>query len=156
MDKMTTFKITFSKIIYILAVAVFPLCGISVALSVYRIVNFGITSFTDVLKYPFLILVSLFLIAVVVALLIKSQYVVKPNTLVVQYGFIKSSFDLKAVTSMTLDLTTNKLTIYTGEQFLVLATDREWSETFIRAILDENPSIEYTYVFSEPENKKEK
>lgn len=155
MNTTLNFKISFSKIIYLFAVAVFALCATGIALSVSQIAEFGIASFTDVLKYPFLIFVSVFCIAVVVALLIKSQYVVNQRYLIVQYGFIKSKFDLSSVTSMVLDLSTDKLTLYMGEEFIVLTTSKEWNEKFVRAILDRNPSAEYTFVFSD-ENSPEK
>ncbi len=149
MNTTLNFKISFPKKIYFLAVAVFALCATGIALSVYRIAKFGIASFTDVLKYPFLIFVSVFCIAVVVALLIKSQYVVDQRYLIVQYGFIKSKFELSTITSMVLDLSTDKLTLHIGEESIVLTTSKEWNEKFVRAILDRNPSTEYTFVFAD-------
>ena len=141
---------------YFLAAAAIVLSLAGIGVSAYRIASFGITGFLDVLKYPFLILVSLFCIAIVIALLIKSQYIIDKKYLVVQYGFIKSKFALATITSMVWDGTTNKLTIHFGEEFIVLATDKNWNEEFVRAILAENSSVEYSFVYSEPKNNNKK
>lgn len=154
MSRTSHFKIQFTKIMYFLAVAVFALCGASIAISIYRIVTFGITGFTDVLKYPFLIFVSVFCLVIVISLLIKSQYIIDKKYLTVQYGLVKSKFELKSITSMVLDMTTNKLTVYMGEQFTVLSTSKDWNEEFVRAILAENPSVDYSFAFSDEKHDK--
>lgn len=141
---------------YILAVAAIMLSIAGIGVSVYRIAAFGVNSFMDILKYPFLILVSIFCIAVVIALLIKSQYIIDKKHLIIQYGFIKSKFELKSITSMVWDGTTSKLTVNMGEQFILLTTPKDWNEEFVRAILAENASIEYSFVYSEPKNEKKK
>jgi len=156
MSRISHFKIQFSKIIYFLAVAVFALCGTSIGISIYRIISFGITSFTDVLKYPFLIFVSVFCLVIIIALLIKSQYIIDKKYLTVQYGLIKSKFELKSITSMVLDMTTSKLTVNMGEEFTVLTTSKDWNEDFVRAILAENPSVDYSFIFSDEKNNKKK
>jgi hypothetical protein len=97
-----------------------------------------------------------FCLIIVIALLIKSQYIIDKKHLTVQYGIIKSKFELKSITSMVLDMTTNKLTVNMGEEFTVLTTSKDWNEDFVRAILTENPSVDYSFIFSDEKNNKNK
>ena len=143
------FKIKFSLGIYLLIAAIFLLCAASIFVSVWQIAKFGLVGFSDYLKYPLLILISLFCIAVVISMLIKSQYVVNKQHLLSYYGFIKSRFPIQNITSMLLDTDTKKLTIRFGEQFIVLKMHYDWSEQFIRAILDVNPNVDYSFTMAE-------
>lgn len=149
------FKIKFSKVIILLCVAIFALCGVGIGLSVWRIIRYGVNGFGDALKSPFLIAVCAFCIVLVVCVLIKSQYVVDERYFITQFGFIKSKFEIKEITSLLLDAQLKKLTIYFGEQFTVISVSPDWNERFVRALLAVNPDIEYSFTFSDPpENKK--
>ena len=108
-----------------------------------------IKGFSDYLKYPLLILISLFCIVVVISMLIKSQYVVDKQYLTSYYGFIKSRFPIQQITEMVLDTDTKKLTIRFNEQFITLNMRFDWREAFIRAILDANPNVDYSFTMAE-------
>ena len=153
-----SFIIRFSTGIYFLIVCILLLCIASITVAVWQISKFPLTGFADYLKYPLLILISLFCIAVVISMLIKSQYVVNKQYILSYYGFIKSRFPVQNITTMLLDTDTKKLKITFGEQFIVLNMNYEWREEFIRAILDANPNVDYSFTMSEnkpqDENKK--
>ena len=148
-QKSVCFKIKFTKTIYLLCVAIFLLCTAGVSISVWRICRFGINGFSDALKSPFLIAICLFCIVLVVCILIKSQYCVDDNYLITQYGFVKSKFAVKDMTSMLLNTDTMKLTIHFNEQFIVLSTQREWNERLVRALLKINPNIDYSFTLTD-------
>ena len=143
------FKITFSKSIYLLCVAVYLLCLAGTALSVWRIIKFGVHGFNDIIKYPFLIAVCLLCIVLVTAILIRSQYVVDKQYLITQYGLIKSKFAIKDITAVTLDSDSQKLTVNFGEPYTVISVSPAWNEQFVRALLAVNPNIDYSFTFSE-------
>lgn len=143
------FKITFSKSIYLLCVAVYLLCLAGTALSVWRIIKFGVHGFNDIIKYPFLIAVCLLCIVLVTAILIRSQYVVDKQYLITQYGLIKSKFAIKDITTVTLDSDSKKLTVNFGEPYTVISVSPAWNEQFVRALLAVNPNIDYSFTFSE-------
>lgn len=143
------FKITFSKSIYLLCIAVYLLCIAGVSLSVWRIIKFGIHGFNDIIKYPFLIAVCLLCIVLVTAILIRSQYIVDTQHLTVQYGLIKSKFTIKDITAVTLDNDSKKFTVNFGEPYTVISVSPAWNEQFVRALLAVNPSIDYSFTFSE-------
>lgn len=125
------------------------LCAVGAGISVYRIVQNGIHEFTDALQSPFLIAVCLFCAAVIVSILIKSEYVVTESELITRFGFIKSSLPLSTVTSMEHDRTTHKLTVYCGEQFTVFTLKEEWADDLARDICKANPNIEFSFTMTE-------
>ena len=132
-----------------LIVAVLLLCSAGIGVSIWRIIEFGVKSFNDVIKYPFLIGVCVFCIVFVACVFIRSQYVVLGEKLTTQFGFVKSSYDIKKMTAMVFDRDTNKLTINFGEEFIVLSVDPTWNERFTRAILDANDAIDYSFTLTE-------
>lgn len=143
------FKISFQKRIYLLCIAVYLLCIAGIALSVWRIMKFGIHGFNDVIKYPFLIAVCLLCILLVTAILIRSQYVIDDGRLITQYGLIKSKFEIQEITAITLNTDEQKLTLNFGEPFLVISVSPTWNEAFVRAILEVNPNIDYSFTLTE-------
>ncbi len=146
------YKIKFTKAILALAVAVMVFCTVGIVFSIVQIINHGIIDFYDILKYPFLILISIFCTALVLAILIKSQYIIDQQYLTSQFGFIKSKFDVKKITAIILDTDTNKLTVNCGEEFFIISLDKEWNEAFVRDLLAVNPHIDYSFTFSEKKN----
>ena len=148
------FKIKFSTTVIVLCIAVLALCGAGIGVSVWRILQHGVRSFADALKSPFLIAVCVFCIIVVVSLLIKSQYVVEEERFFTQFGFIKSKFSIKEITSLLLDCQKNKLTMKFGEEFFVITVNPAWQEKLVRALLNVNPNIDYSFTLTDaPEEK---
>ena len=150
---MKTFPIKFPLSVILLGVAVIILCIASVAISIMQIFTLGINGIIDVLKYPFLIAISVFGIALMISMFIKSQYLVSDTLFVSQFGFIKSKTEIKSITSIVLDTDTQKLTLYFGEEFTVLSFTKDWNEDFVRALLDVNPDIKYSFTSSNTEEK---
>lgn len=156
-QKAAHFKIKFSKIIFILAIAVLVVCAIGIGVSVWRIVDMGIKGFTDALKYPFFIVICVFCAVTVTCILCDSRYIVENKTLVAKYGFIKSKYEIKNITSIVQNTEEKKLTLYFGEQFMLINISPEWLEKFVRALLDANPDIDYSFTLSDnvpPEEEK--
>ena len=149
------FKYQFTPTLIILSIAVILLCLAGMTISVYRIVKFGISGPSELLKSPLLIAICLFCIAMVISVLVKSQYIVDETYYTTQFGFIKSKFLIKDVTKLELDTDTQKLTVYVGEQFSVLSLSPEWNHDFVTAIREVNPDIEFTFTLSEASGKEE-
>lgn len=133
-----------------LFIAVIALCLISAGVSVWRIIQYGVNGFTDVIKYPFLIAICLFGVVLVICIMAKSQYLVDDTYLVLQYGFIKSRFKASEITSIVQDTDKKKLQIYFGqEQFIVVNVHVGELEELVRALLKINPSIDYSFTFTD-------
>lgn len=143
------FKYKLTVAMKLVAIAVIALCLAGIGVSVYRIVKFGVRELMDALQSPFLILICLFCIVMVIAMFVKSQYIVTDKYYITQYGFIKSKFLIKDITSMIFNTETKKLTIYSGEQYCVLSICAEWKEDFARALMDINPEIEYSVTLTD-------
>ena len=154
LDNVKRFKMKFSPTIILLCIAVLALCGVGIGISIWRIARFGIKGFNDVIKYPFLIAVCVFCIVIVIAILIRSQYVVAGETFITQFGIIKTKFPIKEMTSLLFDRDLYKLSIYFGEQFSVISVSPTWNEELVRALLAVNPNIDYGFTLTDPPKDK--
>ena len=143
------FKYRFTKLMIALAIGILLLCAGGIVLSVYRITVDGIEEFTDVLRYPLLIAVALFCIVLVISMLVKSQYVVDSKYYTVEFGFIKSKYPIKDITSIILNTDEHKLTVYVGEEYSVLSINPEWNDDFVRALLEVNKNIDYSFTLTD-------
>lgn len=138
-----------------LAIAILVLFTAGIALSVFRIMKYGVNEFSDVLKSPLLIAICLFGIVVVTAMLIQSRYVITKDMFITQFGFIKSKFAIRDFTSILLDTDSKKLTVYMGEEFFVVCTDPNWNNDFVQALRDVKPDIEFSFTLTSKEDKKD-
>lgn len=151
------FKFKLTPALLALSIAVLALCGAGIGLSIWRIVQFGIHGFTDVIKYPFLIAVCVFCIALEISIYCKTQYAVSATELTVQFGFIRSRYAIKEITSLLYDRETDKLSVYFGEEFILLSVSQKWQETFVRTLMEMNPAIDYSFTLTDvPNEKKDK
>ena len=150
------FKIKFSLLIILLSVAVYILCALGIAVSVVRIVKFGVQDLTDFMKHPFLIAVCIFCIVLITAVLIRSYYTVKNGQLITNFGFIKTSYAVKDITALTLDCEVKKLTVqFQDGQYMTLTVNPEWNDALVRVLLDENPNIDYAFTLSDAPQEKQ-
>lgn len=149
-DYIKTFKYHFTPVMTVLAVAVLCLCGLGITLSVYRLVQNPPYGFSDFLKSPLLIAISAFCIVVVSGILAKSQYVVTSEYYILQFGFIKNKYPVKEITSLELDSDTQKMTVYMGENFLVLSLCATDNDAFVNAIREVNPNVEFSFTLTTP------
>ena len=148
------FKIQLTNTMRLLCVAVLLLSATGIGLSIWRILKFGVHSFNDVIKYPFLIAVCTVCIVLIIALLIKSQYVVDDTYFYMQYGLIKSRFTITDVTALVYNTDEKKLTVKFGEEFTVLAVNPTWQEQLVRALLAVKPDIDYSFTLTQIPNKR--
>lgn len=156
--EVSRFPFKLSKTILILCVAALALCALGTAVSVFRILRYGVNGFYDVIKYPFMIFLCLLAILLIVTLLCKSEYVISEKYLHSNFGLIKSKVELKTITSAVVDLQEEKVTVYTGEEFFVLLLKKKAAQEFAAELLKANPKIDLSYTLSEnkpPETKEE-
>lgn len=159
----TRFPFKFKPVMIFLCIAGLAVSVAGIAITIFRMIkNDGIKQFNDVLKYPFLIAVCLACIVLIVAVLIKSQYVVTKEYFITQFGFIKSKYPIGDFTSLTLDRSEHKLTVHAGESFMVVSVSPAWQDEFCSLLIKTNPNIEFSYTLTEvkqadkPNDKKKK
>ena len=151
----SVFKFQFTPLMLVLGSIALLLCTVSVGLSIWRLTLEGLHDIRDYLKYPFLILISLFGATLIVALFASSRYIVHKDKLTLQFGFIKNHYPISAITSLLLDTDTKKLTVFMGEEFFVLTTNPLWNNDLVQAIREANENVEFSFTLSEPQEKKE-
>ena len=155
-EQKLNFRYKFTPTLLLLCVLVLLLCIAGIVASVYRMIaNGGILTFYDFLKYPFLILICVFCMVLIIALLIKSQYSIVGTTLITQFGFIKTKYDIKTITELMHDRELARLQVNFGEEFFILTLDPAWADEFVRELIKLNPdaSFSYTLTSNNPSNK---
>lgn len=148
---MKTFKYKFTKLIYALIGLGMAASVVVFAITLWQVIEFGLESsavptFT-IIRYALMFIVSVALFAILLSLLISSYYEVDKKNKVIKtsFGFIKSRYEIDKIDVITLDRTTNKLTVvFEDENFVVIVVKDAWYEDFVQAILDVNPKIEYS------------
>ncbi len=155
-QKTKTFPLKLSQLVVTLCFVCLALCAAGIAVTIVRIINHGIYGVMDVLKYPLLLVVCVFCIVVVISILIRARYVVDEKFLTTQFGIIKSSYTISEFTSLTVDMQTEKMTVYQGENFFVISIKAEWKDELVKAILEVNPKIEVDFTLTENKPPKDK
>ena len=151
-----TFLFKFKKSVVVLCILGILLCLAGIATSIWRLTTEPLEGVTDFLQSPLLIGVCIFGLVVLISMLVKSQYVVDEKDLTVQFGIVKSKTPVSAITALELDKDTEKLSLYCGETFTVIAVNKSWNDEFVQAIQAVNPNVEYSVVLVKHKPKENK
>lgn len=152
-----TFRFKFSGTMLAVLCLLLALCAACIGLTTWQLIGFlsdDISSVYGWLKYLILYLVSILLAVLVIAMLIKSQYVVTEKTLVTQFGLIRSRYELKNIYSVRLLRGSNKLAVYFDDyktKYTIIVVKDIWYNDFVQALIARNPRIEFDYVTAEEE-----
>lgn len=155
-----TFRFQFSGVMIALLTLLLALCAAGIALTTWQLVGFlqggDLSSPYDWLKYALLYLVSILLAVIVVAMLIKSQYVVTEKQLVMQFGIIRSRYEIKDIYSIRLFRGSNKLTVYFDDyktKYMVIVVKDAWYNDFVEALTTRNEKISFDFITPEEEQE---
>lgn len=135
------------------------LCVTGVALTTWQFVGFlqgDISSVYDWLKYVLLYFVSILLAVLIIAMLLRSRYIVTDTQLILQFGIIKSKYALKSIFSVKLFKGSHKLTVYFDDfktSYMIIVVKEEWYDDFIQTLIARNERIGFDYVTAEEENE---
>lgn len=148
---MKIFRYKFTKLIYALIGVIHALSVAGFAITLWQVLRYGLESSANptftVIRYILMFIVTVALFVILLSLLISSYYAVdgKTKMIITSFGFIKSRYEIAKIDAVTLDRTTNKLTVtFEDGHFIVIVVKDEWYEDFVQAILDVNPRIEYS------------
>lgn len=142
------FKYKFTTTMFVLLIVALVLCVAGLAVSIFRIYNQGVHEFIDALQSPLLIVICVFAIVFIISVMAKSQYVVTEKHYISQFGFVKSRFLIKDVTAIELDSDTKKLTVFVGEQYMVLSIVPEQNDAFVQAMREMNKKIDFSFTLA--------
>lgn len=154
------FRFRFSPLILVVLALVLVLCAACVAITTWQVIEFlngdDISSVYSWITYLLMYFVGIFLAVLVTAMLIKSQYIVTDKEFILQFGIIKSKYELKKIYSVRIFRKSNKLTVYFDDfktKYMVVVVKEEWYDDFIRALTEYNEKIEVDCISPEEENE---
>ena len=156
---MKTYKFKLSKVAALLSALAIILSLGGNALTVYRIIKIGFTSFTVGVQHVVMLIVCVALLVVFISLLIRSYYKITDKEIILKFGVIKSVFKIEEITSVHLFTKTNKLVVYfKNETYTVIVVKENWHKDFIDDLLSKNDKIVYdvSYEESEDDDKNDK
>lgn len=149
----------FSAVMITLFIAALALCVAGFALTTWRLIAFlgeGGDSIYSWIQFIILYFVSVFLAALIIAMLIRSQYVITEKQLILQFGFIKTKYEIKNIYSVHLFQGANKLAVYFDDfqtKYAVIVVKPMWYDDFIQALTARKPGIGFSFSTAEEEEE---
>lgn len=157
------FPFRFSPLILAVLLVGLALCAAGFGLTTWQFLGFldggNLSSVYEWLKYILLYFVSLFLALVIVAMLIKSQYLITEKQLILQFGIIRSKYDLKKIYSIQHFRGSDRLTVYFDDfksKYMIIVVKNSWYDDFVKTLLERNEKIAFDFVTAEEENNLKK
>lgn len=157
-----TFRFQFSKLLLLVLGLLLLLCAGGFGLTLWQFLEFlkgDIGSVWEWLKYSLMFLVCGLLFVLVIAMLIKSQYRITDKELILQFGFIKTRYEIKKIRSVRHFLGSGRLAVYFNDmkdQYAIIVVREKWFSEFVAALRERNEAIEFDFVTAEEENEKKK
>ena len=157
-----TFRFRFSKMMFLVLGLLLLLCAGGFGLTIWQFLDFlkgDIGSVWEWLKYCLMFLVCGLLFVLVVAMLIKSQYRITDKELILQFGLIKTRYEIKKIRSVRHFLGSGRLAVYFDDmknQYAIIVVREKWFSEFVAALRERNEAIEFDFVTAEEENEKKK
>lgn len=157
------YKFRFSPMMIAVFCIGIVLCAVCFALTCWQFVEFvigvrgDISSVWEWIKYILLYFVSVFLSLLLIAMLIRSRYIITERRLITQFGIIFSKYEIKKIRSVCLVSGTKKLNVYFDDfksRFITIVVKEEWYDDFIKTLTSINEKIEFD--FTDPENSDRK
>ncbi len=152
-----TFKFRFSPVMIVLFAVLLALCAAGIGLTTWQLIDFlkgDITSAYQWMKFVLLYLVSILLAVLIVAMLVRSRYVVTEKELILQFGFIKSKFLISKIYSVRLFKGSHKLAVYFDDfktEYTVIVVNEKWYDDFVKALTARSSRITYDFTTAEEE-----
>ena len=158
------FRFKFSPLMITLFCVGLALCAAGFGVNTWQFVLFlqsDITSAYDWMRYLLLYLASIFLAVLIISMLIRSQYVLTEKELIVQFGIIRSRYEIRRIFSFCKLNGSGKLAVYFDDfktKYSVIVVKEIWYDDFILALTARNERIAVDIVSAEEEknNKKKK
>lgn len=155
---MKVFKYKFTKLTISLIYIGIALCFVGLGINIYSIATANIGEVANliypIIQYSLMFLIPIVLLVLLISLIFSSYYSIDDKTLKTSFGIIKSKYDINEITTVVLDRTTNKLSVFLkNNSFFVIVVKEKWYEEFIDTLCKANPSIEYSIRSKENDEK---
>lgn len=154
-----TYKFRYSPLMYALFALLLALCAAGFALTTWRVIANGADDAYTWLQYILLYFVSVFLAVILIAMLIKSQYILTDHDLILQFGLIRNRYEIEKISSVHLFKGANKLAVYFDEyqtKYIVIVVKDSWYDDFVKTLLEKNEKIGFSFSTAEEEEDAKK
>lgn len=148
----------FSPLMIVCFVLALALCGLCFGLTTPRFIAFlqGEQDVYGWIQFVLLYVFSLLGAALALSILIRTQYILTEDRLILQFGFIRSKYEISSIVSVHLFKGMNKLTVYFDDfktKYMVIVVKEAWYDDFVQTLLARKPSIGFS--FTSPEEEEE-
>lgn len=153
-----TYKFMFSPLLIVVFCIGLALAAAGIVLTTLQFLAFlreDPSSVYGWLKFVLLYFVSIFLAVLIIAMLLRSRYTITDKELILQFGIIRTRYELKKIYSVRLFRGSNKLTVYFDDfktNYTVIVVKDVWYEDFIQTLLSRNERIEFDFTTAEEES----
>lgn len=154
------YKFRFSALMIVVFAIGIALCAACFSLTTWQFAEFvrklrgDITSVWEWLKYILIYFVCVFLAIQLIAMLIRSRYVVTEKLLISQFGIVCSKYEISKIHTVGLLNDSKKLNVYFNDaktRFITIVVKEEWYDDFIKTLVSLNERIEFDFLASEEE-----
>lgn len=154
---MKKYPFRFSKLMIFIFVLGLILCVGGFALNLMRLLSYGAEDAYGWISYVLLFFVSVFLAVIIISMLIRSQYVINDQYLIMQFGIIRSKYELKKIASVHLFQGAKKLAVYFDDnRYMAIVVNDAWFDDFVKTLTDKNPPIGFSFSTAEEEDELKK
>ena len=145
---MKKYKYNYSKLVLAIIIAGIPLAVACIALNILRLTK-NYQSFTtyNYLALGIILLISVAYIVIAISLLIDSSYYVTDKHFVLKWGLLKNEIELKSITKIVLNTSTDKLAIYYNDEdfFNINSKNVDYGE-LVSAVKEKNKKIVFEMI----------
>lgn len=145
---LSSYKYKFSKWFYGIAIAGYL---VSIGCIVLNVIRFSVNlnknidmGLTGYMSLGFAIILSIAFIMIVTCALIKSEYRIFEDKILLKWGIIKNPVNLNEVKLIRLNMKTQKLElVFEDESYFTIVIDKAEYQKFIDALKNLRPKLEY-------------
>lgn len=152
-DSKTVFRFRFSPLILAVLILGLVLCAVCIAFNSWQLALFlqdeASPTTWDWLKFSIFYFVAAFFAVLVISMLIRSRYILTDKDLILQFGIVKSRYEIKKIFSLRLFEKSNKLTVYFDDfktKYMIIVVHEQWYKDFVEALQQRNDRIEFELV----------
>ena len=99
---------------------------------------------------------SIALAVIIVAMLVRSEYVLTDKKLTLVFGLIRFGYELEKIRSVHLFKGANKLAVYFDDEktrYMVIVIKDAYYDDFVRELIERNERIGFSFSTAEEENE---
>ncbi len=135
------------------------LCITGVIITTWRVFTYladGVVTTYDWLSFGLFYLVSVLFAVLLIAMLIRSQYIITDKQIILQFGLIKTKYEIKDIFSIHRFQGENKLAVYFDDfktKYAVIVVKDIWYDDFVKTLISRKPGLSFSFSTAEEEEQ---